>query len=97
VTGLRLDGHVANGRRGNGSSRPRGRLVRALVRGSNRAGLVKGKGSEMSEPPAWKKALREPNAIGWIAFFFLAVAIGVGSIYFGGSEPAGQHGQHAAK
>jgi hypothetical protein len=51
----------------------------------------------MSELPAWKKALQEPNAIAWIAFFFLVLAIGFGSVYFGGSEPAGQASHHAAK
>ena len=51
----------------------------------------------MSELPAWKKALREPNAIGWIAFFFLVLAIGFGSVYFGGSGRPGRHVHHAAK
>ena len=51
----------------------------------------------MSEAPVWKRALREPNAIGWIAFFFLVVAVGFGSVYFGSSEPAGSDIQHAAK
>jgi hypothetical protein len=51
----------------------------------------------VSESPAWKKALREPNAIGWIAFFFVVAAIGFGSLYFGGSDPAKPDIQHASK
>lgn len=31
----------------------------------------------------WKKALRESNAIGWIAFMVLVVGIGVGAVFFG--------------
>jgi hypothetical protein len=42
----------------------------------------------MAEVPAWKKALKEPNAAGWIAFVILIVAIAVGSVLFG---PGGQH------
>jgi hypothetical protein len=33
--------------------------------------------------PAWKAALREPNAAGWIAFFFVVLAIGVGILWLG--------------
>lgn len=33
--------------------------------------------------PEWKKALKEANAVGWIGFFILVIAIGVGTIYFG--------------
>lgn len=33
--------------------------------------------------PAWKKALKEANAVGWLGFFILVIAIGVGTIYFG--------------
>jgi hypothetical protein len=51
----------------------------------------------MSELPAWKKALQEPNAIGWIAFFFLVLAIGFGAVYFGGSQPTGQAAHRASK
>jgi hypothetical protein len=51
----------------------------------------------MADLPLWKKALREPNAIGWIAFFLLVVAIGFGSLYLGASEPAGPVPQHASK
>ncbi len=32
-----------------------------------------------------KKTLRESNALGWIAFLVLVIAIGVGTILFGGS------------
>jgi hypothetical protein len=51
----------------------------------------------MTEAPAWKKALREPNAIGWIAFFLVVVAIGFGSLYFGSSGPAKPPIHHAAQ
>jgi len=51
----------------------------------------------MPEMPGWKRVLQEPNAIGWIALFFLVLAIGFGSIYFGGSPPPGQESHHAAK
>jgi hypothetical protein len=51
----------------------------------------------MPDLSAWKKALREPNAIAWIAFFFLVLAIGIGSIYFDGPTPAATHIHHAAK
>ena len=51
----------------------------------------------MPDLPFWKMALREPNAIGWIAFFFLVVAIGFGSVYFGGPDPAKPEVQHASK
>jgi hypothetical protein len=40
----------------------------------------------MPEQPAWKTALREPNAIGWIAFFILVVGIGAGTLYFGSDD-----------
>ncbi len=42
----------------------------------------------MADTPAWKKALQEPNAIGWIGLFILVIAIGIGTLYFGGSGPA---------
>ena len=42
----------------------------------------------MSDMPAWKKALQEPNAIGWIGLFILVIAIGIGTLYFGGNGPA---------
>ena len=32
---------------------------------------------------AWKDALREPNAIGWISLIIVVIAIGVGAVYFG--------------
>jgi hypothetical protein len=51
----------------------------------------------MSEPSAWKTALREPNAIAWIALFFVVAAVGFGSLYFGGSDPAKPDIQHASK
>ena len=42
---------------------------------------VAGEGG-MTDGPGWKKALQEPNAIGWIAFLILVLAIGVGIILF---------------
>jgi len=36
--------------------------------------------------PGWRTALSEPNAIGWIGFFLLVIAIGFGSLYFGGGN-----------
>lgn len=38
----------------------------------------------MSKIPAWKRALEEPNAAGWIAFFVLVVVIGFAALYFDG-------------
>ena len=37
----------------------------------------------MPDMPAWKKALQEPNAIGWIGLIILVIAVGVGTLYFG--------------
>jgi len=42
----------------------------------------------MSDLPEWKKLLQEPNAIGWIGFFLLVVAIGAGTLYFHGTPAA---------
>ena len=40
----------------------------------------------------WKKVLREPNALVWIAFLLLAVGVGVGTMVFGGPRvPADSH------
>ncbi len=39
----------------------------------------------MADTPEWKKALQEPNAIGWIGLIILVIAIGFGTLYFGGS------------
>jgi len=35
----------------------------------------------MSHNPFWKKALEEPNAVGWIVLLILVVAIGAGLLY----------------
>ncbi|HZD90194.1 MAG TPA: hypothetical protein VE224_08855 [Pseudolabrys sp.] len=46
----------------------------------------------MADVPVWKRALQEPNAIGWIGFFLLVVAIGVATLCLGGAPgraPAG--------
>ena len=40
-------------------------------------------------PDAWKKAMREPNAIGWIAFLILMAGIGVGAILFDRGDESG--------
>ena len=47
----------------------------------------------MSDTPAWKKALQEPNAAAWIGLFVLVVAIGVWALASGGPEDdsAGAH------
>ena len=43
----------------------------------------------MADMPVWKKALQEPNAIGWIGLIILVIAIGFGTLYFGGGhDPA---------
>jgi hypothetical protein len=49
----------------------------------------------MSDEPQWKKALREPNALVWIAFLLLMVGIGVGTMVFGGPHEAAQNHAHA--
>ena len=51
----------------------------------------------MADMPGWRKALREPNAVAWIAFFFLVLAIGFGSAYWGGSGPGGPAAHHASR
>ena len=43
----------------------------------------------MSDLPDWMKVFREPNALGWIAFLVLVIAIGVGTILFG--DPPAPH------
>ena len=44
----------------------------------------------MSGKSEWRKAFREPNAMGWIAFFVLVVAIGAATMIFGSTpEPKG--------
>lgn len=51
----------------------------------------------MSEKSEWRKALREPNAMGWIAFFGLVVAIGAATLIFGSApEPKGAKPASAA-
>lgn len=40
----------------------------------------------MSHLPEWKKALQEPNAIGWIGLFILVIIIGFGALYLGGNH-----------
>jgi hypothetical protein len=45
----------------------------------------------MADLHAWKKVLQEPNAIGWIGLIILVIAIGAGTLYFGGG-----HGQAEA-
>lgn len=43
----------------------------------------------MADTPEWKKALQEPNAIGWIGLIILVIAIGAGTLYFAGSRSPG--------
>jgi hypothetical protein len=40
----------------------------------------------MSDKPGWKDAMKEPNAIGWIAFLILMIGIGFGTVYFGADK-----------
>jgi hypothetical protein len=49
----------------------------------------------MSGKLEWKKVLREPNALIWIAFLLLVVGIGVGTVVFGGPHEAVQNQAHA--
>jgi hypothetical protein len=72
-------------------------LSEAGLWGGGLVGLRNAERNAMSETPAWKKTLREPNAVGWIAFFFLVVVIGFGSVYFGGVQPPKVGVHHAAK
>jgi hypothetical protein len=71
---------VALGRRGNGSHRISGTIPRPWAEQTPLP-----KEFAMSDKPEWKKALRESNALGWIAFLLLVIAIGVGTIMFGGA------------
>ncbi len=50
----------------------------------------------MSDAPEWKKLMREPNALGWLAFLVLMVAIGVGAIFFD-NGPVPKAGSSAAQ
>lgn len=47
----------------------------------------------MTGEPEWNKLLREPNALGWIAFMGVVAIIGVGTLLFipRGVKTAGQH------
>jgi hypothetical protein len=36
----------------------------------------------MTAPSAWKNALRESNALGWIALMVLVLGVAFGTIYF---------------
>jgi hypothetical protein len=49
----------------------------------------------MSAKSEWKKALQETNALGWIAFLLLVIAIGVGTIMFGGNPKPVKSGAQA--
>ncbi len=44
----------------------------------------------MAAEPAWKQALQETHAIGWIGFIVLIVAIAVGSVLWGPEQPSGE-------
>ena len=44
-------------------------------------------GAELGQNKSLKAALRESNAIGWLAFALLVTAIGVGTIIFGQAPP----------
>jgi hypothetical protein len=49
----------------------------------------------MSAKSEWKKAMQETNALGWIAFLLLVIAIGVGTIMFGGNPAPVKSGAQA--
>ena len=49
----------------------------------------------MSDKPQWKKALREPNVLVWIAFLLLALGVGVGTMMFGGPHMPAENHVHA--
>jgi hypothetical protein len=40
----------------------------------------------MADTSAWKRLLAEPNAVGWIAFLVLVIALGAGVLYFAPNE-----------
>ena len=42
----------------------------------------------MADIPEWKKALRDPKAVGWIGLIVVAVLIGLGTLYYGGRDHA---------
>ena len=37
----------------------------------------------MADLSSWKRLLEEPNAVGWLVFLVLIIAIGAGALYFG--------------
>jgi hypothetical protein len=47
--------------------------------------------------PEWRKALQEPNAIGWIGFMLLVLAIGLGAVFFGGGSSSDRVATHSAQ
>lgn len=38
----------------------------------------------MAGSPEWKAALREANAVGWLALFALVIVVAASAVYFGG-------------
>lgn len=40
----------------------------------------------MADPSPWKRFLEEPNALGWLAFLVLVIAIGIAALYFGPTD-----------
>jgi hypothetical protein len=42
--------------------------------------------SDRPDKSDWKTTLRDPRAIGWIAFLILMISIGVGAVVFGGDR-----------
>jgi hypothetical protein len=48
----------------------------------------------MSELSEWKRALREPNALVWVAFFILVVVFGFAVLY--GDDGRHESGMQAA-
>jgi hypothetical protein len=53
----------------------------------------------MAGIPEWRKALQEPNAMGWVGLIVVAVLIGLGTLYYGGRDSAKDEPpvSHAAK
>jgi hypothetical protein len=51
----------------------------------------------MAEVPEWRKALQERNAVGWIGFMLLVLAIGFGSLFFGSGSPGDKVATHSAQ
>jgi hypothetical protein len=74
-----------------------GRLAKGLGSPESAATPENRRERAMAEVPEWRKALQERNAIGWIGFMLLVLAIGFGSLFFGGSSPGDKVATHSAQ